>query len=40
LLALRELPSPDHASDALAVALCHSNASPLQNVLANAVSTR
>jgi crossover junction endodeoxyribonuclease RuvC len=40
LLSLRELPSPDHASDALAVALCHSNASPVQSVLAKAVSTR
>lgn len=40
LLALRELPSPDHASDALAVALCHSNSSPLQSVLADAAGVR
>jgi crossover junction endodeoxyribonuclease RuvC len=40
LLGLSELPSPDHASDALAVALCHSNSSPLQNVMANAVRAR
>jgi crossover junction endodeoxyribonuclease RuvC len=38
LLSLRELPSPDHASDALAVALCHSNSSPLRNVLGGAVA--
>ena len=31
---LPELPSPDHASDALAVALCHINASPLADALA------
>ena len=40
LLALRELPTPDHASDALAVALCHSNSSPLRSVLAGAVKAR
>ncbi len=40
LLALPELPTPDHASDALAVALCHSNASPLRSVVASAVSAR
>jgi crossover junction endodeoxyribonuclease RuvC len=40
LLALPELPSPDHASDALAAALCHSNASPVRSVLADAVATR
>jgi len=40
LLALRELPSPDHASDALAVALCHSNSSPLRSVLSEMVAAR
>jgi len=40
LLALPELPTPDHASDALAVALCHSNSSPLRHVLAGAVKAR
>jgi len=30
MLALPEPPTPDHASDALAVALCHSNAAPLR----------
>jgi crossover junction endodeoxyribonuclease RuvC len=30
LLGLRALPSPNHASDALAVAICHALASPLQ----------
>jgi crossover junction endodeoxyribonuclease RuvC len=29
LLRLPELPTPDHASDALAVAVCHLNAAPL-----------
>jgi crossover junction endodeoxyribonuclease RuvC len=29
LLALRELPRPDHAADALAVAICHLNRAPL-----------
>jgi crossover junction endodeoxyribonuclease RuvC len=29
ILALDELPSPDHASDALAVAICHALAPPL-----------
>lgn len=37
LLALPELPRPDHASDALAVAICHCNAAPLAGVLAAAV---
>ena len=30
LLALPELPRPDHAADALAVAICHANAAPLR----------
>jgi crossover junction endodeoxyribonuclease RuvC len=38
LLALPELPTPDHASDALAVALCHMNAAPFASALAEAVS--
>jgi crossover junction endodeoxyribonuclease RuvC len=29
ILALEELPSPDHAADALAVAICHAMAPPL-----------
>jgi crossover junction endodeoxyribonuclease RuvC len=29
LLALDELPRPDHAADALAVAICHANGAPL-----------
>jgi crossover junction endodeoxyribonuclease RuvC len=29
LLGLEELPKPDHAADALAVAICHSNGAPL-----------
>jgi crossover junction endodeoxyribonuclease RuvC len=29
LLALPELPTPDHAADALAVAICHANRAPL-----------
>jgi crossover junction endodeoxyribonuclease RuvC len=33
LLDLPELPTPDHASDALAVALCHSNCAPLSSAL-------
>lgn len=38
LLALHEIPSPDHASDALAVAVCHMNAAPLNSALARAVA--
>jgi crossover junction endodeoxyribonuclease RuvC len=38
LLSLPELPTPDHASDALAVALCHLNAAPLAHAVAAAVS--
>jgi len=34
LLALPELPRPDHAADALAVAICHANAAPLRAALA------
>ncbi|MHB8492301.1 MAG: crossover junction endodeoxyribonuclease RuvC, partial [Solirubrobacteraceae bacterium] len=30
LLSLPEPPTPDHCSDALAVALCHANAAPMQ----------
>jgi crossover junction endodeoxyribonuclease RuvC len=36
LLELPELPRPDHASDALAVAICHHNAAPLAAALATA----
>jgi crossover junction endodeoxyribonuclease RuvC len=36
LLSLPELPRPDHASDALAVALCHLNAAPLAHATAMA----
>ena len=34
LLALPQLPKPDHAADALAVAICHANGAPLQAALA------
>jgi crossover junction endodeoxyribonuclease RuvC len=37
LLALPHPPSPDHASDALAVAVCHCNAAPLNRALELAV---
>jgi crossover junction endodeoxyribonuclease RuvC len=33
LLSLPELPRPDHASDALAVAICHANSAPLREAL-------
>jgi crossover junction endodeoxyribonuclease RuvC len=33
LLSLRELPRPDHAADALAVAICHHNGAPLRAAL-------
>jgi crossover junction endodeoxyribonuclease RuvC len=33
LLALPELPRPDHAADALAVAICHANSAPLKEAL-------
>jgi crossover junction endodeoxyribonuclease RuvC len=39
LLELPELPRPDHASDALAVAICHHNAAPLVAALATAAQT-
>ena len=34
LLSLPELPKPDHAADALAVAICHANGAPLAAALA------
>ncbi len=34
LLCLPEVPSPDHAADALAVAICHANGAPLKAALA------
>src|SRR3954468_11340986 len=33
LLSLAELPQPDHAADALAVAICHTNGAPLRAVV-------
>jgi crossover junction endodeoxyribonuclease RuvC len=33
LLSLREPPQPDHAADALAVAICHANGAPLSSAL-------
>ena len=33
LLSLTEPPQPDHAADALAVAICHANGAPLQEAL-------
>jgi crossover junction endodeoxyribonuclease RuvC len=36
LLGLAELPRPDHAADALAVAICHANAAPLAAAVAGA----
>ncbi|HTE64575.1 MAG TPA: crossover junction endodeoxyribonuclease RuvC, partial [Solirubrobacteraceae bacterium] len=30
LLSLTDLPRPDHAADALAVAICHANGAPLR----------
>jgi crossover junction endodeoxyribonuclease RuvC len=33
LLALPELPKPDHAADALAVAICHANGAPMEAAL-------
>ena len=36
LLGLSEPPAPDHASDALAVAICHANAAPLARALDHA----
>ena len=34
LLSLEQLPQPDHAADALAVAICHANGAPLAAALA------
>jgi crossover junction endodeoxyribonuclease RuvC len=34
LLALSQAPAPDHAADALAVAMCHANRAPLSRALA------
>jgi crossover junction endodeoxyribonuclease RuvC len=34
LLSLEREPRPDHAADALAVAICHANCAPLSNALA------
>jgi crossover junction endodeoxyribonuclease RuvC len=36
LLGLADLPRPDHAADALAVAICHVNCAPLSRALAGA----
>ncbi len=36
LLGLAEAPRPDHAADALAVAMCHANSAPLSRALARA----
>ena len=36
LLGLAEEPRPDHAADALAVAICHANCAPLATALAQA----
>jgi crossover junction endodeoxyribonuclease RuvC len=33
LLALPEPPHPDHAADALAVAICHANGAPVRTAL-------
>jgi crossover junction endodeoxyribonuclease RuvC len=33
LLSLAEPPEPDHAADALAVAICHANGAPLKEAL-------
>jgi crossover junction endodeoxyribonuclease RuvC len=38
LLSLAELPRPNHAADALAVAICHANSAPLRRALAGAVA--
>ena len=35
LLLLDELPRPDHAADALAVAICHANSAPMRRALAH-----
>jgi crossover junction endodeoxyribonuclease RuvC len=36
LLGLPQMPAPDHAADALAVAICHANHAPLARALAGA----
>lgn len=36
LLGLAEVPAPDHAADALAVAICHANHAPLARAVAGA----
>ncbi len=36
LLALAQPPTPDHAADALAVAICHANHAPLRGAAAAA----
>jgi crossover junction endodeoxyribonuclease RuvC len=36
LLTLPDLPAPDHAADALAVAICHANGAPMAAALAGA----
>jgi crossover junction endodeoxyribonuclease RuvC len=38
VLSLAELPAPDHAADALAVAICHANAAPLRAAVAGAAA--
>ncbi|HYM45383.1 MAG TPA: crossover junction endodeoxyribonuclease RuvC [Solirubrobacteraceae bacterium] len=38
LLGLSEPPRPDHAADALAVAICHANCAPLSRALAEVAS--
>jgi crossover junction endodeoxyribonuclease RuvC len=38
LLSLPELPTPDHAADALAVAICHANGAPYSAALAGATA--
>jgi crossover junction endodeoxyribonuclease RuvC len=38
LLALPQAPTPDHAADALAVAMCHANRAPLSAALAGAAA--
>jgi crossover junction endodeoxyribonuclease RuvC len=39
ILGLEELPSPDHAADALAVAICHALAPPLARIASEAART-
>ena len=38
LLSLTELPRPDHAADALAVAICHTNGAPLRAALSGMIA--